>query len=84
MDKFFSAITFAFILSLIISPLVINLVKKLKASQPVYEYVDMHNKKSGTPTMGGIIFILSIILTSLLFLQGQNHLAVICLGRVVV
>lgn len=80
MDKFFLCITIAFIISLIISPIVIKLTKKLKASQPVYEYVDMHSKKSGTPTMGGIIFIVGIIITSLLFLNSQNKLALICLG----
>ncbi|MBE5745943.1 MAG: phospho-N-acetylmuramoyl-pentapeptide-transferase [Clostridiales bacterium] len=80
MDKFFLVITIAFIISLIISPIVIKLAKKLKASQPVYEYVDMHNSKKGTPTMGGIIFLVGIIVTSILFLTSQNQLAVMCLG----
>lgn len=80
MDKFFLIITISFIISLILSPLIIKCVKKLKASQPVYEYVDMHTKKSGTPTMGGLIFILGIILTSSLFLKGQAKLSLVTLG----
>jgi UDP-N-acetylmuramyl pentapeptide phosphotransferase/UDP-N-acetylglucosamine-1-phosphate transferase len=30
--------------------------------QSILKYVDMHASKSGTPTMGGLIFILPIIL----------------------
>ena len=80
MDKFFLLITFSFILCLIISPIVIKMTKKLKASQPLYEYVDMHNQKSGTPTMGGIIFIIGIVTTSLLFISFQSKLSMVCLG----
>ncbi len=80
MDKFFLVITFSFIICLIISPLIINLVKRLKARQPLYEYVDMHEKKAGTPTMGGIIFLIGIILSSIMFLSGQAKLSVITLG----
>jgi len=80
MDKFFLLITFSFILCLIISPFVIKMTKKLKASQPLYEYVDMHNKKSGTPTMGGIIFIIGIVVTSILFIGFESKLSLVCLG----
>ena len=80
MDKFFLVITISFFLTLVISPLIIKLSKKLKASQPVYEYVDMHQKKSGTPTMGGVIFILGIVLTSLIFLNGEHKLTLTTLA----
>lgn len=73
-------ITISFIFSLIISPFIIKMCKRLKASQPLYEYVDMHQKKSGTPTMGGIIFILGIILTALCFIDGNAKLSIVCLG----
>lgn len=80
MDKFFLAITISFIVCLIISPLVIKITKKMKVSQPVYEYVDMHNKKSGTPTMGGIIFLIGIVITSFIFLQNEAKLSLVSLG----
>ena len=80
MDKFFLLITIGFILSLIISPLVIKMTKKLKASQPLYEYVDMHAKKSGTPTMGGIIFLIGITVTSLLYISFESKISLVCLG----
>lgn len=80
MDKFFLIITISFIFCLILSPIIIKCVKRLKASQPVYEYVDMHAKKSGTPTMGGLIFIIGIIFSSLVFLKGQAKLSLVTIG----
>jgi len=40
----------------------------------------MHTKKSGTPTMGGLIFIVGIISTSLFFLSGQANLSYLTLA----
>ena len=37
---------------------VIPLLKRLKAGQPILKYVKTHYGKSGTPTMGGLFFIL--------------------------
>ena len=48
----------AALITLIITPLVIAVAKKLKLRQTVLEYVDNHALKSGTPTMGGLAFIL--------------------------
>ncbi|MGN1208510.1 MAG: phospho-N-acetylmuramoyl-pentapeptide-transferase, partial [Christensenellales bacterium] len=80
MDKFFLAITISFIICLIISPLVIKIIKRFKASQPLYEYVDMHGKKAGTPTMGGIIFLIGIVVTSFIFVSTQAKLSLLSLG----
>ena len=51
---------YAFFFSLIVSPLVISLVKREKIKQTILHYVDGHKSKNGTPTMGGIIFLISI------------------------
>lgn len=51
-------------------PLVIKLCKKLKARQTILHYVDNHASKSGTPTMGGIGFILAIVASALLATIG--------------
>ena len=40
---------------------------------------ESHNAKKGTPTMGGIIIILSIILPTVLFAQLNNYFIIICL-----
>ena len=79
MDKIFLCCLIGFVISLAISPLVIRLAKKLKASQTIYEYVDMHKQKSGTPTMGGIIFLLGSTLAFLCVRQSHSNLAVVCL-----
>ena len=51
-----------FFVSLVFSPLVIKITKKLKFGQNILGYVSEHSSKQGTPTMGGIIFILPVLL----------------------
>jgi len=79
MDKIFLCILLGFVFSLLLSPLVIRLIKKLKAKQNIYEYVDMHQKKQGTPTMGGIIFVLGSVLAFLCVGEKYSHLATVSL-----
>ena len=54
-------------LSLSVAPLVIKLMSKLKAKQTVLGYVKQHEGKSGTPTMGGWIFVLPAVVMPLIF-----------------
>ena len=63
----------AFFVSVIIAPICIKFLERLKAKQTTNEYVDFHVKKSGTVSMGGIIFILSTIITSFIFVKGLNE-----------
>ena len=60
----------AFIITVVLMPLVIKLCKKLKARQTILHYVDNHASKSGTPTMGGIGFIIAIAVSALLATIG--------------
>ncbi|SEF77718.1 Phospho-N-acetylmuramoyl-pentapeptide-transferase [Caloramator fervidus] len=54
----------AFIISLLLGPVVIPALRKFKFGQAIREEgPKSHFKKAGTPTMGGIIFILSITIT---------------------
>ena len=56
----------SFAISLILGPVVIPFLRKLKMGQTEREEgVKSHLKKAGTPTMGGIIILASIIITSL-------------------
>ena len=64
-----------FAVALCISPLVISLVTRLKAKQNILTYVDKHKGKQGTPTMGGIIFMLSTIVVYLSIHGYTNRLA---------
>lgn len=80
MEKIFLCIIVGFIISLLISPLVIKFFKKLKANQTIYEYVDMHKQKANTPTMGGVIFIVGSIVAFLCVKQGSFNLALVCIA----
>lgn len=60
----------SFFISVILSPIVIPYLKKLKFGQFVREDgPESHLKKSGTPTMGGLIILFSIVITSLLYVE---------------
>ena len=60
----------AFAISIILGPLVIPFLRRLKFGQTErVEGVQSHLKKAGTPTMGGIIFLVAITVTSLFYVQ---------------
>lgn len=65
--KFFICVIMSFALAMIIAPFVIRLMARLKANQPLLQYVELHKSKSGTPTMGGIIFIIPAFIVTLIF-----------------
>jgi len=51
----------SFIVAVVLSPIIIPVLRKLKFGQSIRQIgPSWHNKKSGTPTMGGIIFIIAI------------------------
>ena len=53
----------------VLCPLLIPFLKRLKFGQYIREEgPQSHQKKSGTPTMGGIVIVLSIAITSVLYL----------------
>ena len=61
--------------SVIIAPLVIKLMSKLKAKQTVLGYVKQHEYKSGTPTMGGFIFLIPALVFSLVEFKALSIVA---------
>ncbi len=65
----------AFVLTAILGKIIIPILKKLKVGQN--ERVDgprAHLKKQGTPTMGGIMMMISIILITLVFCIVSNDI----------
>ena len=59
----------AFAISVLLSPVVIPFLQKLKVGQTEREEgVQSHLKKAGTPTMGGLIILISLVITSLLYI----------------
>lgn len=65
--KYLTVILVSFAATAILAIPVIVLMKRLKAGQPILSYVDKHEGKSGTPTMGGIMFLLGMTITSAAF-----------------
>ena len=56
------------------------LLKKVKAKQSILHYVAEHSGKNGTPTMGGIAFIVAIIVTACIFCDLSNRGTVVALA----
>lgn len=69
----------AFFLGMIVAPICIVLIKKMKAKQTILSYVEQHKDKEGIPTMGGIIFLTAAVVCSLIFWTGENKLAFIAM-----
>ena len=66
----FIPVLISFALSVIMGPLIIPVLRKLKMGQTEREDgVKSHLKKAGTPTMGGVIILLSIVITSVFYLK---------------
>ena len=62
---FFIGMIVSFALSAVLCPLFIPVLRKLKFGQQVREEGNPeHLKKQGTPTMGGIAFLIAVIVTA--------------------
>ena len=69
----------SFFTSLIIAYPIYRLILKFKVGQPILEYVNNHSSKQGTPTMGGVIFIIAFILSSIIFISGYVKIIYCCI-----
>ncbi|MCL2229031.1 MAG: phospho-N-acetylmuramoyl-pentapeptide-transferase [Firmicutes bacterium] len=65
--------------AIIITPFIISWLRRLKAGQEILHYVDWHATKSGTPTMGGFIFMVPMLLLAPLLISGATPLSLILL-----
>ena len=60
----------SFAISLVLGPIVIPFLRKLKMGQTErVEGVQSHLKKAGTPTMGGVIFLIAAAVTALFYIK---------------
>lgn len=67
------AIMIGFLGAVILGLILIPALKKLKVGQRISIFVgDNHKKKEGTPTMGGLIFIIPTLLATLLLIATQK------------
>ena len=64
----------ALMIGLLAGPFVINRLRALKIGQQVRSYgMETHLVKSGTPTMGGVLILLSIAISTLLWFDLSNR-----------
>jgi phospho-N-acetylmuramoyl-pentapeptide-transferase len=68
-------IMIAFAISVALGPVIIPFLRKLKFGQTVREEgPQSHLKKNGTPTMGGLIFLISVIVTSCIYVKDYPQI----------
>ena len=64
----------ALLMGLIAGPMVIRRLTELKIGQPIRSNgMDTHHVKSGTPTMGGVLILLAITVSTLLWADLSNR-----------
>jgi phospho-N-acetylmuramoyl-pentapeptide-transferase len=62
------------LIGLVFGPWVIRKLTELKIGQPIREYgVQAHLSKSGTPTMGGVLILLGVAVSTLLWFDWSNR-----------
>ncbi|MCL2704654.1 MAG: phospho-N-acetylmuramoyl-pentapeptide-transferase [Spirochaetaceae bacterium] len=78
----YAAVTTLF-LSLFLGQAMIEWLRKQKLGQEIRgEISDIHKSKSGTPTMGGILIILSIVISVLLWQDLKNIYTWVCIASI--
>ncbi len=64
------SVVISFVISVALGPFIIPFLRKLKVGQTERDDgPQSHLKKSGTPTMGGILILISIVVTSVLYMK---------------
>ena len=72
LTKSLFALMIGFILATALGLFTIPLLKKIKVGQRINVFVEAHQRKSGTPTMGGLIFIIPTILTTIFLILTKK------------
>ena len=55
----------------------IPLLRKIKAGQTILKYVEAHKEKNGTPTMGGLFFIIPSLIIFFIFGGWSGRIATV-------
>jgi len=77
------AVIIAFIANIVLCPMLIPALRRLRFGQQIRgDGPKSHLKKAGTPTMGGIMIIISFILASAIFMRDNPHAIAVILATV--
>ena len=64
----------SFFIAVLIGPSIIRMLNKLKAGQTERaEGLESHQKKTGTPTMGGIIFLIPVVIIGIFYAASHKE-----------
>jgi phospho-N-acetylmuramoyl-pentapeptide-transferase len=70
----------ALFIAFVVGPWLIRKLASLRVGQPIREIGPDHQAKAGTPTMGGLLILLSLAVSVLLWADLTNHFVWIVLG----
>lgn len=69
MTKIILAVISSFVLTVVLMPVLIKLIKRHAYGQTILKYVEEHKSKQGTPTMGGVVFFVATLILVFFFLR---------------
>lgn len=72
--KIFIPILLSFDITAVLGPILIPFLRKLKVGQTEREELESHQVKTGTPTMGGIMILIAVSVTSVIFLRDYPRI----------
>lgn len=85
MSKIVFAVLLSFLVSNVIGVIIIPIFKTLKLGQNIREEgPESHKKKAGTPTFGGMIFILSVVICIPILISWPSHETMLLLASYIV
>ncbi len=70
----------ALFIALMVGPPLIRALERLRVGQPIREIGPDHQSKEGTPTMGGLLILLSLLVSVLLWSNLDNRFVWIVIG----
>lgn len=68
------AVLVSFAISAVLGPVIIPFLRRLKIGNTEREELESHQIKNGTPTMGGLMILIAITVTSLLFMKDYPQI----------
>lgn len=68
------AVLIAFAVTALLGPVLIPFLRRLKIGNTEREELASHQVKNGTPTMGGLMFLISVTVTSLIFMKDYPQI----------
>ncbi len=74
----------ALLICLVLGPFVIRKLRSMNVGQKIREEIkDTHSHKAGTPTMGGLLILASLIISTVLWARLDNPLVIVVLFSVI-